>query len=321
MKRLKNLKELFGKLLLNNWPEKVICLAIALFLFLFFRINSLESKTFFVPLKVENTESLTPSLAYLDAVRVSLRGERNSIYSILEEDVISYIDASLAVEEGEFTAPVKIRLTGTAAAVDMLEVTVDPPEVTLMLEQRVSKILPISPVLTGFPGEGYAFDSCVLNPSSLEVSGPRAAIEVLSELKTEPISVSGLNSSADGAVAVIIPSSLVSLSDSERISYRVYVSPEISQRSLEEVSIVYGPLASDLEIESATTTANLVISGPSPELSRWRPHPSLLFVSCEGITRAGRYALDIRVNIPNEFSVVTLEPQEASVLIIERSEE
>lgn len=317
MNRLKNLPEA----IIRNWPEKVICLTVALFLFLFYRISTLETKTFSVPLQIENTGTLTPSVPYLKTVRISLRGERDKIYSIAEEDVAPYLDISSAAEEGETTLPVRLRLSGTAAAIEPLEITIDPPEITVMLERKMTKSLPISCVLTGFPEEGYALENCALNPSSIAVSGPRSLVEGLEELKTEPVSLEGLNSNLDGTASVILPGELFSLEGSALVSYRLSIAPEISERSFEGVRVVFGPLIYGLEMESAPVTGSLVIRGPSPALSRWTPPSTLLSVLCSEITEPGTYTLDVRVNIPQDFSVVSLEPQTVTVSVRERGDD
>ena len=317
MKRLKDISGALAK----DWAPKVISLAIALFLFLFYRISTLETKTFSVPVKVENAGALTPSAPYLKTVRISLRGERDKIYSIAEDDISPYLDMSSAHEEGEVALPVRLLLSGTAAVTDPLDITVDPPEITVMLEKKATKPLPVSYVLTDFPQEGYVLESCEINPSSIEVSGPQSLIDSLNELKTEPISLSGLNSSTDGTAAIASLPELFSFEGEGSVSYRLSIATEISERRFNGMRIVFGPLIYGLELASAPVTGCLVIRGPKAELSRWTPPSTLLSVLCSDITAPGRYTLDVRVNIPAEFSVVSLNPQTVTVTIRGRSDD
>ena len=315
MKRLKDISGALAK----DWAPKVISLAIALFLFLFYRISTLETKTFSAPVQIENAGILTPSAPYLKTVRISLRGERDKIYSIAEEDVSPYLDIAAATEEGEATLPVRLLLSGAAAATNPLDITVDPPEITVMLEKKATKTLPIACVFTDFPSEGYSLQSYEINPSSIEVSGPHSLIESLDRIKTEPISLSGLSSATDGTASLVSPDELFSFEDASTVSYRLSISSEVSERRFNGTRIVFGPLISGLEMASAPATANLVIRGPSHELSRWTPPSTLLSVICSNITEPGRYTLDVRVNIPQEFSVVSLEPRTVTITVRERS--
>ena len=317
MSWLKKLPEAIAK----DWGHKVICLTLALFLFLFYRISTLETKTFSVPLQIENVNSMIPASPYLKAVRVSLRGERDKIYSIAEEDVSAYLDISSALEEGEVALPVKIRLLGTADAVDPLDITVDPPEIAVVLERKMTKILPVSCVLIDFPEEGYVLENYALNPSSIEVSGPSSLVEGLSELKTETISLAGLNSSLDGTAPLVSPSELLSFEGPSAVSYRLSISPETFERRIEGVRVVFGPLIYGLEMETPAVTGRLVVRGPRPALSRWAPPSTLLSVSCSEITEPGTYTLDVRVNMPREFSVVSLDPQTVTINVSEISDD
>jgi hypothetical protein len=70
----------------ENWPVKVLSIALAIILFVFHRMSVLEDRFFSVPLKVETAGTLIPASPYPRMVRVSLRGDANSIYPILEDD-------------------------------------------------------------------------------------------------------------------------------------------------------------------------------------------------------------------------------------------
>ena len=257
MKRLKNISGSLAK----NWAPKVISLAIALFLFLFYRISTLETRTFSVPVKIENAGSLTPSMPYLKTVRISLRGERDKIYSIAEDDISPYLDMASALEEGEAAFPVRLLLSGAAAVADPLDITVDPPEITLMLEKKATKTLPVSCVLTDFPAEGYIFESCELNPSSIEVSGPKSLIGSISEIKTEPISLSGLTALTDGTVNVVLPGDLFCFEDISSVSYRLLISPKDSERRVGRSQGRAAPPSYGLEAASAHAAGRLAARG------------------------------------------------------------
>lgn len=314
MSRLKNLPEALAK----DWAPKILCLAIALFLFLFYRLSTLETKTFSAPLQLENASALTPSVPYLKIVRVSLRGERDNVYALAENDVIPYIDIAAATGEGEITLPVKLRLSEAAAASDPLNVTIDPSEITVVLEKKATRTLPVSCVLADFPEDGYNFESFALNPDSVKVSGPQSLVESLDDIKTEPISLAGLNATVDGTVSLVSPGDLLSFEDSNSVSYRLSISPEISDRRFDGVRVTFGPLIHGLEMATSPVTGSLVVRGPRAVLARWTPPSSLLFVLCSDITEPGRYTLDVRANVPQEFSVVSLNPQTVTVTVRER---
>ena len=85
----------FFERILDNWPAKIISLAVALVLFLFYRIVNLEERFFNVPLSIEVPENFTASGNYPRSVRITLRGGQEEIFHILEEDIRASADLRL----------------------------------------------------------------------------------------------------------------------------------------------------------------------------------------------------------------------------------
>lgn len=316
---MNSFKKLF-RAVVKGWPEKVVCMVLALFLFLFYRLTNLEERFFSIPLRVESSGEMVPSAPFLQAVRISLRGEQSEIYPVLEEDVVSFIDISAFTDEGEYSVPVQTRLSGTAVGIDPLEVVVDPSEVTVKLERRTTKLLPVSLVLTGFPSEGYEFGSSAVNPSALEVSGPRSVVESVTELKTEPVSLSGRNAGFDGSAEVVLGNEFLSFTNLSSVSYRVFISEVISERRFENIHFSFVAVRPGFEFEASAETGSLRILAPETELSSWNPPPELLSVYCGDVTEPGEYTLEVRANIPQQFTLLQLEPEEILVTFRERAE-
>lgn len=310
----------FGDWIVRNWPEKVICLTLALFLFLFYRISNMGTKTVSLPLQIENSGSMTPSVPFLRNVHVTLRGESESIYAVSEEHITPYADLSHIREEGVYAVPVQIRLSGAASGIDPLEVTVDPPEITLTLERKAYKTLPVQGVFSGFPAEGYRLESFTLNPPSVEVSGPQSLVEPLEKLTTAPVVLSGWNTGFDGSADIVLPSDLLLLDGGQKVGYRVTIVPEITERQFPGTDIVFDSLRPGLQIAESGLTGTLVIQGPRIQLSRWTPSGPLLSVSCETVTGPGTYVLPVSAAAPRQFSVLRLEPREITVTVEEADE-
>jgi YbbR domain-containing protein len=129
-----DLNKLLAKIT-ENWPAKVLSLALAIIIFLFHRMNVLENRVFSASLGIESGNMAAAS-SYPRTVRVKVRGEKDSIGSILEEDIEVYLDLKRFSEEGTHRVPLQFRKMGTALGIDPLEITIDPPEIVLDLEKR-----------------------------------------------------------------------------------------------------------------------------------------------------------------------------------------
>ena len=185
-------KKLLAKIT-DKWPAKVLSVAAALILFTFHQMSTMETRFFSAPLLVETGMDFVPASSYLTDIRVSIRGEANKIYPILDEDIEVYIDLKHYTTEGAYQVPVQIRKKGSALRVDPLEITVDPLEIPLRLERRVSRNTPIRPVFRGAVAAGFELISYSLNPAGVAAEGPRSAMESVMNFQTDIIDLEGRN--------------------------------------------------------------------------------------------------------------------------------
>jgi hypothetical protein len=175
-----------------NWPAKVLSVAAALMLLVFHRMSTLESRFFAVPLKVESGEAgLIPASSYPRLARINLRGDANSILPIIEDDIEAYIDLSKYNTEGWYRLPIQVRKTGSALGVEPLEISVDPMEVSIHLERKMSKNVPIIPTFKGRVAAGFDLVSQSVSPVTVLAEGPQKLLDSISEFQTAVITLDG----------------------------------------------------------------------------------------------------------------------------------
>jgi YbbR domain-containing protein len=177
----------------EKWPVKVLSLAAAVIISIFYRMSSLETRFFTVPLLVESSDTLLPANSFPRSVKITARGEAEGIQPILAEDIEAYIDLGRYVNEGIYRVPVQIRKKGTALGVEPLEVSVVPVDIQLLLEQKITRNVSVFPVLRGSVAEGYELTGQSLTPASVIVEGPRSMIDNHVEFNTEAIDLDRRN--------------------------------------------------------------------------------------------------------------------------------
>jgi len=185
-----NSSKLLAKII-EKWPAKVLSVAAALIISVFYRMNTLETRFISIPLMLESADSLIPSSSYASTVKVSLRGEANSINPILEEDIEAYIDLKKYNKEGVYRIPVQIRKNGSALGVEPLEISVVPIEITLVLEQKTIRNIPVYPVFSGNIAEGYEMTGQSITPAEVTAEGPKSALEAIYEFNTDTVILDG----------------------------------------------------------------------------------------------------------------------------------
>jgi len=299
-----------------NWPAKVLSIGVAIVLFMFHRMSALEERFFSVPLRVETNGQMVPASAYPRMVRVTLRGEANSIFPILEEDIETYIDLSRYRSEGVFKAPVQIRKKGTALAVDPLEIHVEPLEIAMAVEPKLSRTIPVTPSFRGYLEPGYEMGSYAIEPAQLEVSGPASAIEKMTDLTTDFIELSGRKEDFSASVKIINRNSLVSVRGNGTVEFSAAIQQSIMLKTYDHLPIVISGLRDGFIARPQINFGSVRLQGSQNDLEAYLPDASLLSLDCSDIRDDGMYLLPLIVSAPQNMAVIRYDPVEVPVEIV-----
>lgn len=298
---------------LEDWPAKIVCLVLALLLFLFYRMSTLDQRYFSVALVVESNGEFVPATTYPRTVKIRLRGETDSIYPIQEGDVTASIDLAKFTAEGDVRVPVRAHLSGTALGIDPLEVTVEPAEVSLRLEHRVAKKVPVNPDFRGFPETGFELTGFTVNPATVEVSGPRSSMAKIASIATESVDLSGRSSNFSGSALLLQGDQLVSVSGTGRVEYNVAIEPTTYVRSFTDIPIQLDSLDPAFVCEDTIPSGTLRLRGTNSDLSEYVLPFDILKIYCGNVSESGVYSLPIQVSAPTKFEVVESTPSEAQL--------
>ncbi|MDR2740802.1 MAG: hypothetical protein LBB98_01425 [Treponema sp.] len=297
----------------ENWHIKVLSVAVAIILFVFHRMSLLEDRFFSVPLHIETNGNMVPASSYPRMVRITLRGEANSIYPILEDDIEAYLDLTKYVAEGAYRAPVQVRKKGTALGVEPLEISVDPPEVLVELDQKISKYVPLTPSFQGYLESGYELVSYTLTPTQVVVDGPLRLMSGLSELFTDFIELGGRSEDFTASVRIMNRDPLLVIRGDGMTEFRGLVRKFIMIRSFENLPIVIRGLSKEFEGTPAVETGSIRLEGPQNELESFNPGTDTLYLDCSQITESGVYTLQVQADIPLSFTLTRSDPSYVTV--------
>ena len=204
----------------------MLSIALALILFAFYRMSIMTIRAFSVPLAVETSSTLVPASSYPQDVRIQLRGEDDDVKSILEADIEAYVDFSRYETEGLYRAPVHTRRKGSALGVEPLEISVTPLEISVRLDLRIDKTLPLVADIRGDVASGFDLMSHLIFPMEVVVSGPAGVLENISEIKTNIIDLDGRRGDFIVEVNIASPSPFLALRGSGRAEFRGFIRPK-----------------------------------------------------------------------------------------------
>jgi hypothetical protein len=294
----------------------VLSVVAAIILFVFHRLGNIQERFFSVPLHLEIKNNLVPSSSYPRNVRVTLRGDANSIYPVMEDDIEAYLDLTRYKEPGLFNTPVQIRKKGTAVEVESLEIIVEPMEVGIELDTKLSKYVPIAPDLEGSPEKGYELVSYTLEPNQMVIDGPLNLISGVVELNTDSIDMESRNEDFTVHLKVVNPNPLLVIRGDGMTEFKGFIREAIMIRSFDGIPISVTGLSDDF-VMPETGFGSLRLEGAQRFIEVFEPPESMLFADASGIDAPGIYVLPVKASVPEAFILSRQEPLEIVLEIVE----
>ena len=175
--------------LTENWILKLVSLTFALILWFFVMGERKLEVGFQVPLELEN---VPPGLMVANEVPtlidVRISGPRTVLMNLHPNDISISVDlkdlppglTSFKRLEERLNIPTALKVT-----------RLSPSFIDVKLERIKQKAVPVRPVFSGTPAEGYQFGSIQISPVLVTVEGSESEIKDVTEVPTEPIDVEG----------------------------------------------------------------------------------------------------------------------------------
>ena len=307
------------ELVLNNWPAKILSVGCALVLFVFYQTSTLEERFFSVPLLVEGAGNMVPASQYPKMIRVTLRGNANSIYPVVNSDIETFIDIGGVSEKGTRHFPVQVRKKGTALGVETLEISVDPMEITVELDTKFSAFVNVLPRTQGEVAAGFELTRKTLNPSRIRIEGPEELVRRYTQLSTEAIDLEDRNADFTVITRVVNPDPLITLQGESIIEFHGEVRPVLIIRSFTAVPVGVRNLDERLRFAEPPELGELRLEGPQNELEAWRPEGNV-FVDCAAITGPGEYDLPLQLSLSANCRVLGTAAEASALAALNRTE-
>ncbi|MDR2343576.1 MAG: hypothetical protein LBD86_03490 [Spirochaetaceae bacterium] len=306
------------KNLTENSPQKILSLVMAVFLFMFHTINLLKSKTIPSKLQLEGHTDLIITNIVPESVSVTLLGDEKDIAGVSGDDIITFIDISTYTTKGVYRIPVQIIKTGSALDINTLEVSVEPVDIRIQLDNVSSKFVKISPDISGAPAAGYDLVSENVNPAGIEVQGPETLINSIDSVTTVPLDISDRYSDFSIMLELVNPGPLFTIRGDSYVEYSANIRPAYISRSFSGISLKPANLSEGLAAEIIPEAGSVTLKGKYADIENFVPGDSLLTVDCLDINNEGDFELPVKVDTGELFEVSAYTPGAAVVKVIKR---
>ena len=302
------IRKIFDRLA-ENWLAKVISFALAIVLVQLYKGSLLEKKYFYAPLVIENSGDLVPAVNIPRLVKVSVWGDSTVIAPIMEEHITAYMDLSAISSPGEYRIPIQAKLKGLASNISDFEVEVEPSDITLTLEESLSKRVNVRLNLGGVPAENYEVYERDVDPATVEIKGPHSVVSQIEEMLTNSVQIDNRKTGFSGYVEVFASNPLVSVIGTSRIAYSIKIREIVSLQTYEEIALYFENLNEKFEVVTDSVLGNITIKGTKSNIASWTLPENVLRVNCSNITKPGVYSLPVQAVIPGKLSLIDANPK------------
>ena len=169
----------------NNLGLKVLAVLFAIFLWwMVVNIDDpIGTKTYTVDVNVTNPEVITnagKSYQIIDGtknVSVTVKARRKVLDEIKKNNIVATADLR---EMQDTSVPIRVSVTGFEG--DYEEVTANPRNIQVKVENTQKKTFPITTVAVGTTRDGYVVGSMTASPKTVDISGPESSIAKISKV-------------------------------------------------------------------------------------------------------------------------------------------
>ena len=299
----------------HNWPAKAMSIAAAALLFLFHRIGTLEERFFSVPIEIIVDENYAPANPYPRTAKVSIRGERDTVFRILEDDIELYADFSQHHAEGIFKEPVQYYKKGNALESSYFEMSIEPLEIVLNLEDKAFKTITVEETIVGFPEKGYELGQYFIEPNTVVVEGPVSHIRAIVSIPTDPIDITGKTGKIDILVPLDLTDPYLKIKDNETVRFSGTIQETKITRTYDPVDIILFDLPENSRILSNLPQGVVKIQGAVLLIDKLGTDDIILTGDCSSIKKSGTYEIPVTPILPDGIIVLTYSPEKISVTL------
>ena len=192
-----------------------------------------------------------------------------------------------------------------------LRLTVHDPYLTLSVDEKASKKVPVREYLKGSPADGFIIEKSLIKPNTVTVTGLKADVERLEEVLTEPLDVERLAASKTFEAKLHpkdMPRSALSID-------RVQVTLVVGEKKINKrfTSIPVEAVGGEFLTAVKPRFVTIVIQGTPGTLAGVKREALEASVEVRDLEPGKRHNRAIQVKIPPDTVLIETMPQTATV--------
>ncbi|HSR36005.1 MAG TPA: CdaR family protein [Desulfurivibrionaceae bacterium] len=298
----------------KDWLLRLLSLLLAVFLWYFVVGEDKVDTSIYIPVEIVNLpRELVIANQFKKQVEVSVSGPRGLIDSIRRQRINRTVNLAKA-------APGTVVIRNEPESIPLPRgvniLRIQPTHITLQIDRLVEKTLPVELKITGHPAEGYELISAQVEPPIITISGPQATLGNETQLLTEPLDISGLDSSVTKQVPLRLAPAVIDLIGETVVSARVVVKEKTTPREFGAVPLTVAQGDPNLKYQFTPATVTVTAKVPLSQVH----DPARLVAKIRATINVaglapGRHKLFTEVTAQEPLAVQSFSPKTVMVRV------
>jgi hypothetical protein len=194
-----------------------------------------------------------------------------------------------------------------------IKLTVHDPYLTLVVDEEMTRRVAVKEFLKGVPADGYIIEKVSIKPSRVKITGLRGEISRLSEVRTEPIDVDGLQKSKSFEVDLVPNGFTKDGLETSKVNVSIAVGEKKENKRLSAIPVEV--VGSEFITAVKPREVSIVIQGTPGVLNFVKRSDLEAFVEARELAPGKKYTRDIQVKIPPNTVLIETFPEKANLEI------
>lgn len=189
-------------------------------------------------------------------------------------------------------------------------VTVHDEYITVFIDEKAVRRVPVKEVLQGAPAEGFIVEKVETKPNSVTLTGPKSDVTKIQEILTEPIDISAIKQSKS-VEAKLVPSGFeLSALSTDSVTVSLQVGEQKVNRRF--VNIPVELTGGEYLTGVRPKVVSMVLQGTPGVLNFVKRSDLRAFIEIRELA-PGKYERDVQVKIPQDTVLIETLPQKANI--------
>ena len=311
----------FTNLFLEKINIKIICLILAIAMYIFIGYIQRADKVFSCKLKITGlNDSFVITNNIPEIIKVTVKDKQYVLDRISEEDFNVRLDLSEISETNKYQLKLKWNIPKTSQSflnsIFFSSIEMNPDKIDVYVEKLLEKNVPIIINSIGTISKGYSVKKRTLDNYYVRIQGPERIINDIKFIETEKIDIENEIESFKRYVNLVSPSPLVTIIGKNSVEATLEITRLIEPIRLNFTEVEINNLRANLKSSFMSDIyISVSLTGDKDDLSRVTKDNVILSIDCSRINYPGEYSMRVEVSVPKNIILNSIKPDIVKIKI------